>query len=87
MLACLLGWVSLWDTFGFSLWLLMQMQIECYKEGQGWESKNLRAVGKRCFAAAIVLGEDWSPEQYGGEIALYITLQTTDWLQTFGVKN
>ncbi|XP_042015981.1 kelch-like protein 3 [Salvia splendens] len=29
--------------------------VECYKEGAGWESTNLRAVGKRCFASAIVL--------------------------------
>ncbi|KAL3629864.1 hypothetical protein CASFOL_026176 [Castilleja foliolosa] len=33
-------------------------KVEVYKEGQGWESTNLRAVGKRCFASAIVLGED-----------------------------
>ncbi|KAI3472841.1 hypothetical protein Pfo_029970 [Paulownia fortunei] len=32
--------------------------IECYKDGQGWQATNLRAVGKRCFASAIVLGED-----------------------------
>ncbi|KAI3447828.1 hypothetical protein Pfo_004493 [Paulownia fortunei] len=30
-------------------------KIECYKEGQGWQATNLRAVGKRCFASAIVL--------------------------------
>ncbi|KAL1543620.1 kelch-like protein 3 [Salvia divinorum] len=29
--------------------------VECYKEGAGWEATNLRAVGKRCFASAIVL--------------------------------
>ncbi|KAK4392348.1 hypothetical protein Sango_2012600 [Sesamum angolense] len=32
--------------------------IECYKEGQGWEATKLRAVGKRCFASAIVLQVD-----------------------------
>ncbi|KAL8146635.1 uncharacterized protein LOC141707505 [Apium graveolens] len=29
--------------------------IECYKEGQGWQSTNLKAIGRRCFASAIVL--------------------------------
>ncbi|KAL8036779.1 hypothetical protein ABFX02_12G181000 [Erythranthe guttata] len=33
-------------------------QIECYKEGRGWEATNLSAVGKRCFASAIVLRGD-----------------------------
>ncbi|GFP99251.1 kelch-like protein 1 [Phtheirospermum japonicum] len=33
-------------------------KVEVYKEGQGWEATNLRAMGKRCFASAIVLGED-----------------------------
>ncbi|KAK6152545.1 hypothetical protein DH2020_015180 [Rehmannia glutinosa] len=33
-------------------------KIECYKEGQGWEATNLSAVGKRCFASAIVLQGD-----------------------------
>lgn len=29
--------------------------VECYKEGRGWEVTNLRAIGKRCYASAIVL--------------------------------
>ncbi|KAL1816949.1 uncharacterized protein LOC108223676 isoform X2 [Daucus carota subsp. sativus] len=29
--------------------------IECYKEGQGWQLTNLKAIGRRCFASAIVL--------------------------------
>nr|XP_016436437.1 PREDICTED: uncharacterized protein LOC107762580 [Nicotiana tabacum] len=29
--------------------------IECYKEGQGWQTPNLRGIGKRCFCSAIVL--------------------------------
>ncbi|CAN4115859.1 unnamed protein product [Withania somnifera] len=29
--------------------------IECYKEDQGWQMPNLRAIGKRCFSSAIVL--------------------------------
>ncbi|KAL8504906.1 hypothetical protein ACS0TY_016195 [Phlomoides rotata] len=33
-------------------------KIECYKEGEGWEATNLRAIGKRCFALAIVVGGD-----------------------------
>ncbi|KAG8374458.1 hypothetical protein BUALT_Bualt11G0134300 [Buddleja alternifolia] len=33
-------------------------KIECYKEGQGWEETNLRAVGKRSFASAMVLQGD-----------------------------
>ncbi|KAL8509252.1 hypothetical protein ACS0TY_016447 [Phlomoides rotata] len=33
-------------------------KIECYKEGGGWEATNLRAIGKRCFASAIVVGGD-----------------------------
>ncbi|PHT35965.1 hypothetical protein CQW23_23665 [Capsicum baccatum] len=32
--------------------------IECYKDDQGWETTNLRAVGKRCLSSAIVLDED-----------------------------
>ncbi|XP_059305309.1 uncharacterized protein LOC132056918 isoform X1 [Lycium ferocissimum] len=32
--------------------------VECYKEGQGWQMPNLRAIRKRCFTSAIVLGED-----------------------------
>ncbi|KAK4345535.1 hypothetical protein RND71_035711 [Anisodus tanguticus] len=32
--------------------------IERYKEGEGWQTTNLRAVGKRCFSSAIVLEED-----------------------------
>ncbi|KAJ8551019.1 hypothetical protein K7X08_000389 [Anisodus acutangulus] len=32
--------------------------VECYKEGQGWQMPNLRAIGKRCFSSAIVLEED-----------------------------
>lgn len=36
----------------------IRWQIECYKEGQGWEATNLKAVGKRCFASAIVVGGD-----------------------------
>lgn len=32
--------------------------IECYKEDQGWQMPNLRAIGKRCFSSAIVLEED-----------------------------
>ncbi|KAM3216902.1 kelch-like protein 4 isoform X1 [Capsicum annuum] len=32
--------------------------VECYKEGQGWEMPNLRAIGKRCFSSAVVLEED-----------------------------
>ncbi|OIT07955.1 PREDICTED: kelch-like protein 3 [Nicotiana attenuata] len=31
--------------------------IECYKEGKGWQTPNLRAIGKRCFSSAIVLDE------------------------------
>ncbi|XP_058182748.1 uncharacterized protein LOC131300782 isoform X2 [Rhododendron vialii] len=30
--------------------------VERYKEGQGWEVTNLRAIGERCFFSAIVLG-------------------------------
>ncbi|KAL8542384.1 hypothetical protein ACS0TY_003305 [Phlomoides rotata] len=33
-------------------------KIECYKEGGGWEATHLRAVGKRCFTSAIVVGGD-----------------------------
>ncbi|KAK1398142.1 DCD domain-containing protein [Heracleum sosnowskyi] len=29
--------------------------VECYKEGQGWQLMNLKAIGLRCFASAIVL--------------------------------
>ncbi|XP_060176746.1 uncharacterized protein LOC132606984 isoform X1 [Lycium barbarum] len=32
--------------------------IECYKEGQGWQTPNLKGIGKRCFCSAIVLSED-----------------------------
>ncbi|PIN26334.1 hypothetical protein CDL12_00920 [Handroanthus impetiginosus] len=32
--------------------------IECYKEGQGWQATKLKAVGKRCFASAVVFGGD-----------------------------
>ncbi|XP_055812721.1 uncharacterized protein LOC129882448 isoform X2 [Solanum dulcamara] len=32
--------------------------IECYKEGEGWQMPNLRAIGKRCFSSAMVLEED-----------------------------
>ncbi|KAL8146641.1 uncharacterized protein LOC141705973 [Apium graveolens] len=28
--------------------------IECYEEGQGWNLTNLKAVGHRCFASAVV---------------------------------
>ncbi|CAA0827477.1 Unknown protein [Striga hermonthica] len=33
-------------------------KVECYKEGQGWQATDLNAVGKKCFASAIVLKED-----------------------------
>ncbi|GER37935.1 kelch repeat-containing family protein [Striga asiatica] len=33
-------------------------KVECYKEGQGWQATDLSAVGKTCFASAIVLKED-----------------------------
>ncbi|KAK1398145.1 hypothetical protein POM88_008008 [Heracleum sosnowskyi] len=33
--------------------------IECYKEGEGWQSTNLKAVGRRCFASAIVFKYDY----------------------------
>lgn len=36
---------------------VLWMQIECYKEGKGWQTPNLRAIGKRCFSSAIVLDE------------------------------
>ncbi|PON70273.1 BTB-kelch protein [Parasponia andersonii] len=29
--------------------------VECYKEGLGWQSTDLKAIGKRCFFSAIVL--------------------------------
>ncbi|KAK6290717.1 hypothetical protein POUND7_002258 [Theobroma cacao] len=29
--------------------------VECFKEGQGWELKTTKAVGKRCFLSAIAL--------------------------------
>ncbi|KAL8517163.1 hypothetical protein ACS0TY_015396 [Phlomoides rotata] len=29
--------------------------IECYKEGRGWQAMNSRAVGRQCYASAIVL--------------------------------
>ncbi|KAL1290176.1 hypothetical protein HN51_058584 [Arachis hypogaea] len=29
--------------------------IECYKEGRGWESTNLKALGRRCYLSAILL--------------------------------
>ncbi|KAL3617442.1 hypothetical protein CASFOL_037763 [Castilleja foliolosa] len=32
--------------------------VECYKEGQGWQATNLKSVGKKCYASAIVLGDD-----------------------------
>nr|XP_018632414.2 uncharacterized protein LOC104113899 [Nicotiana tomentosiformis] len=31
--------------------------IECYKEGQGWQTTTSRAVGKRCFSSAVALEE------------------------------
>ncbi|KAL6528570.1 hypothetical protein OROMI_029215 [Orobanche minor] len=33
-------------------------KVECYREGGGWQTTDLSAVGKRCFASAIVLKED-----------------------------
>lgn len=35
---------------------ILQLQVERYKEGQGWEVTNLRAIGERCFFSTIVLG-------------------------------
>ncbi|KAL6574547.1 hypothetical protein OROMI_011832 [Orobanche minor] len=32
--------------------------IECYKEGRGWQVTNLRSARNKCYASAIVLGED-----------------------------
>ncbi|KAG5531943.1 hypothetical protein RHGRI_026523 [Rhododendron griersonianum] len=32
------------------------LYVERYKEGQGWEVTNLRAIGERCFFSTIVLG-------------------------------
>ncbi|GAA0145909.1 hypothetical protein LIER_05986 [Lithospermum erythrorhizon] len=32
--------------------------VECYKEGEGWKSTSLKAVGRRCFSSAVVLGVD-----------------------------
>ncbi|KAJ8570768.1 hypothetical protein K7X08_037740 [Anisodus acutangulus] len=32
--------------------------IEYYKEGQGWQTSNLKGIGKRCFCSAIVLTDD-----------------------------
>ncbi|MED6158210.1 hypothetical protein PIB30_030715 [Stylosanthes scabra] len=29
--------------------------IECYKEGCGWQSTNLKALGRRCYLSAILL--------------------------------
>ncbi|XWS67307.1 hypothetical protein CRYUN_Cryun05aG0276200 [Craigia yunnanensis] len=29
--------------------------VECFKEGEGWQVKTTKAVGKRCFLSAIVL--------------------------------
>lgn len=34
---------------------ILQLQVERYKEGQGWQVTNLRAIGERCFFSAIVL--------------------------------
>ncbi|KAG9139173.1 hypothetical protein Leryth_024668 [Lithospermum erythrorhizon] len=32
--------------------------VECYKEGEGWKSTSLKAVGRRCFSSAVILGVD-----------------------------
>ncbi|MCD7451948.1 hypothetical protein HAX54_014212 [Datura stramonium] len=32
--------------------------IEYYKEGQGWQTPNLKGIGKRCFCSAIVLSDN-----------------------------
>ncbi|MCL7047302.1 hypothetical protein MKW94_001918 [Papaver nudicaule] len=29
--------------------------VECYKEGHGWRTSNLKGVGKRCFFAGLVV--------------------------------
>ncbi|CAK9136691.1 unnamed protein product [Ilex paraguariensis] len=32
--------------------------VECFKDGEGWQATNLKAIGRRCFSSAIVLGQD-----------------------------
>lgn len=35
--------------------MIYDKQVECYKEGHGWEETISEAIGRRCFMSAIAL--------------------------------